>query len=124
MRRMLGDFLRAEGFAVDQAADGAEALQRVANEDGRYHGLVLDNNMPGATGLDLLPRLRGLAPGTPVILVTSLGDERTLQEAFARGAYDILLKPFSLDDLLDVLGRASRDAGAPPKAGLAERMED
>jgi DNA-binding NtrC family response regulator len=109
MRRLLADFLRGEGFRVDQAGDGAEALRRVSEEP--FESVVLDKNLPGPSGLEILPLLHALAPGIPVIVITAFGDERTVEEAFARGAYDIFLKPFSLDDLLNVLRRAGNRAG-------------
>ena len=107
MRRLLADFLRGEGFRVDQAGDGAEALRRVYEEP--FESVVLDKNLPGPSGLEILPLLHALVPGIPVIVITAFGDERTVEEAFARGAYDIFLKPFSLDDLLNVLRRAGEE---------------
>lgn len=104
MRRLLAEFLRGEGFLVDQAADGAEALRRV--RQGSFGTVVLDKNLPDESGLEILRRLRVLIPDTPVILITAFGDARTHEEAFTRGAYDLLLKPFNLDDLLDVLRKA------------------
>ncbi|MGH7751848.1 MAG: response regulator, partial [Gemmatimonadales bacterium] len=110
MRRVLADFLRAEGFRVDQAGDAEEAMRRVG--DTRYASVILDNHLPGESGLGILPRLRSLAPGIPVILVTTIGDERLHELAFARGAYDLLLKPFSLDDLVEVLRSAAEHAAS------------
>jgi len=104
MRRLLAEFLRGEGFLVDQAADGAEALRRV--RQGSFGSVVLDKNLPDGSGLEILRRLRVLIPDTPVILITAFGDARTHEEAFTGGAYDLLLKPFNLDDLLDVLRKA------------------
>jgi DNA-binding NtrC family response regulator len=111
MRRLLAEFLRAEGFQVTVAADAAEAL-RCAHE-AVFASVVLDKNLPGVSGLDLLPRLRKLSPGAPVIMITAFGNPGTHEEAFSRGAYELLFKPFNLDDLLDVLLRAQecRDVG-------------
>jgi DNA-binding NtrC family response regulator len=110
MRSVLADFLRGEGFRVDQAGDADEAVRRVG--DTRYASVILDNHLPGESGLDALPRLRSLAPDIPVILVTTIGDERLFEMAFTRGAYDLLLKPFSLDDLVEVLRRAAGHAAS------------
>ena len=104
IRRLLAEFLRGEGFLVDQAVDGGEALRRVRQE--AFDSVVLDKNLPDGSGLEILRRLRVLRPQTPVILITAFGDARTYEEAFTRGAYDLLLKPFNLDDLLDVLRKA------------------
>lgn len=108
MRRLLADFLRAEGFRVTQAADAGEALSCVREK--AFASVILDKNLPDESGLDILRRLRVLIPDTPVILITAFGDARTHEEAFARGAYDLLLKPFNLDDLLEVLRKAQEYA--------------
>ncbi len=121
MCRVLAEFLQGEGYLVDQVADGAEALRQVRAAP--FESVVLDKNLDGESGLDLLPRLRALIPATPVILITAFGDERTCEEAFARGAHDILLKPFDLDDLLEVLRHAReytrRRAPGGPRSALA-----
>ena len=125
MRRLLVDFLRGEGFRVDQASDGAEALRRIREQ--HFESVILDKNLPGESGLDILPRVRAMIPDTPVILITAFGDERTCEEAFTRGIYDVLLKPFDMDDLLNVL-RQARDyrsgieaGGQPASSGTESR---
>lgn len=117
MRRLLVDFLEGEGFLVDQATDGAETLRRICEE--HFESVILDKNLPGESGLDILPRVRAMIPDTPVILITAFGDERTCEEAFTRGIYDVLLKPFDMDDLLNVL-RQARDygSGSEPRGQL------
>ena len=104
MRRLLAEFLRGEGFRVDLAANGQEALRQLCEEI--FDHVVLDKNLPGESGLEMLPLLRALAPGTPVTLITAFGDARTHEQAFSRGAYEVLLKPFNLDDLVEVLRKA------------------
>ena len=108
MRRLLAEFLRGEGFRVDLAADGQEALRQLCEEI--FDHVVLDKNLPGESGLEMLPLLRALAPGTPVTLITAFGDSRTHEQAFSRGAYEVLLKPFNLDDLIEVLRKAQQYA--------------
>jgi DNA-binding NtrC family response regulator len=111
---------------VIPAADAAEALRRVREET--FQCVVLDKNLPGESGLDILPRLRALIPGTPVILITAFGDARTQEEAAVRGAYDLLLKPFNLDDLLEVLqrahGEASTDRPGPVSGPVRQARRD
>jgi DNA-binding NtrC family response regulator len=104
MRRVLAEFLEGEGFEVTQASDAAETLERV--REASCDVVVLDKNLPDWSGVDILPTVRTLVPGTPVVVITAFGDAHTHDEAFTRGAYDLLLKPFSLDDLLEVLQRA------------------
>jgi DNA-binding NtrC family response regulator len=104
MRRVLAEFLEGEGFEVIQAADATQTLERI--REAPCDVLILDKNLPDWSGVDILPTIRKLIPGTPVIVITAFGDARTHDEAFTRGAYDLLLKPFSLDDLLEALRRA------------------
>lgn len=108
MRRLLAEFLRGEGFRVDLAANGQEALRQLCEEI--FDHVVLDKNLPGESGLEILPLLRALAPGTLVTLITAFGDSRTHEQAFTRGAYEVLLKPFNLDDLVEVLRKAQEYA--------------
>jgi DNA-binding response OmpR family regulator len=117
MRRLLAEFLRAEGFQVTAAMDGAEAL-RCARET-VFASVILDKNLPGISGLDLLPHLRKLSRGVPVIMITAFGNERTHEEAFSRGAYDLLFKPFNLDDLLAALLRAQECGKIAPETPMA-----
>jgi DNA-binding NtrC family response regulator len=104
MRRLLADFLEGEGFDVVQAADAAQTLTRI--REAPCDVVLLDKNLPDWSGLHILPALRKLLPRTPVIVITAFGDMRTHDDAFSRGAFDLLFKPFSLDELLVALQRA------------------
>ncbi|MBI4390413.1 MAG: response regulator [candidate division NC10 bacterium] len=116
MRRLLADFLREEGIGVAEAADVTEALRWVSEE--RFDGVILDKNLPDGSGLDLLPRLAARFPGLPVILITAFGDPWIRHEASARGASALLLKPFSLDDLLAAVRRGGvQESGARRRPG-------
>lgn len=114
MRRVLAEFLEGEGFEVIQAADAAQTLERIREVS--CDVVILDKNLPDWSGVDILPTIRKLIPGTPVIVITAFGDGRTHDEAFTRGAYDLLLKPFSLDDLLEVLRRAHDHVNAEERS--------
>jgi DNA-binding response OmpR family regulator len=115
MRCLLTEFLQGEGFEIDQAADGSEALHVARRE--ALDGIVLDKNLPDASGLDILPRLRSLHPGAPVVLITAFGDSRTRQRAVSRGASVVLFKPFDLDDLLRAVSVQDEGPGAPGESG-------
>jgi DNA-binding response OmpR family regulator len=111
MRRLLTDFLQEEGIQVAEAADVTEALRWLSEE--RFDGVILDKNLPDGSGLDLLPRLAARFPGLPVILITAFGDPWIRERAAARGASALLLKPFSLDDLLAAVRRGgAQEPGA------------
>jgi DNA-binding NtrC family response regulator len=87
-----------------EARDGARALEIL---HGREVDIVmLDQRMPGETGITLLPRIRALDPTIVVILATAVRDVRTAVEAMRLGAYDYLVKPFDVDDILMLVQRA------------------
>jgi DNA-binding NtrC family response regulator len=113
MRALLGEFLSQDGYSVEEAATGAEALIRLRTEC--FSAIVIDKNMPGLSGLDLLPGLRTICPETPVVLITAFGDAATYLEALEKGAYEYLFKPFRMEELLQVLRRAlpSREPTLP-----------
>ncbi len=104
MRALLADVLSVEGYAVAGAANGAEALIRLRNES--FAAIVLDKNMPGLSGLDLLPGLRTICPEMPVILITAFGDVASYVDAIEKGAFAYVFKPFRLEELLKTLEQA------------------
>ena len=79
------------------AHDGIEALQSI-EEHPDVDMVVSDINMPGMSGLEMLPRVRAERPEVPVIMITAYGDADTRREAIERGAVGLLTKPidFSL----------------------------
>ena len=115
MRALLAEVLSGEGYAVVGVANGAEALIRLRTES--FAAIVLDKNMPGLSGLDLLPGLRTICPETPVILITAFGDVSTYMEAMEKGAFEYVFKPFRMEELLRVLRRAL-SSGSPPAPSL------
>ena len=94
----LEDFLSEEGFEIDTASNGEEALDR--NFENNYDLYLLDINVPKINGLDLLKELRQSGDDTPSIFLTSYKDKETLQQGFINGADDYLKKPVDLDELL------------------------
>ncbi|HUF75581.1 MAG TPA: response regulator [Longimicrobiales bacterium] len=95
IRRVLDSMLGHEGFDVVLASGGAEALQAIAS--GRIDLVILDLIMPGASGLEVLAKIRTDADNsdTPVIILTAKGQDADREAAFAGGADDFLTKPFS-----------------------------
>ena len=90
--------LEAEGFTVDSAGDGAEALRRAAAS--RYDLVVLDLLLPSMNGLAVLTELRRAQPELPVVILSARADLATKLRGFALGASDYVPKPFSLDELI------------------------
>ncbi len=91
--------LRAGRFTMDFAQSAPEALQKIFNAGDASLILILsDINMPGMTGLELLPKAKALRPDVPVIMITAYGDAETKRKALEGGADTLLTKP--LDFLL------------------------
>jgi len=117
MRALLVDVLSDEGYAVEQAANGAVALIRLRTES--FAAIILDKNMPGLSGLDLLPGLRTICPDTVVIMITAYGDVATYVDAMEKGAFEYVFKPFRMEELLRLLRRALPSGGASVPSPLA-----
>ena len=86
--------LRAQRFVMDFANSAVDALARVAGTIEQSLILILsDINMPGMTGLEMLPKVRALRPDVPVIMITAYGDPETRRKAIEGGAIGLLTKP-------------------------------
>ncbi|MGU3417764.1 response regulator [Methylobacterium sp. D54C] len=86
--------LRAGRFAMAFAHSAAEALERIKGSNEPSLILMLsDINMPGMTGLELLPLVRAARPDVPVIMITAYGDAETREKVRAAGAVGLITKP-------------------------------
>ena len=86
--------LRAERFTMEFAQSAVTALQRIT--DAQAASLILivsDINMPGMSGLELLPKARAARPDVPIIMITAYGDVETKRKALEGGAEALLTKP-------------------------------
>jgi DNA-binding NtrC family response regulator len=100
-RDLLEGFLRKEGFSVEAAADGREALQKLR---GNFFDMALiDYKMPELDGLQTLREIRKLYPDLPVVMMTAYGTVETAVASMKEGALDYLTKPIDLDELLLIL---------------------
>jgi two-component system, NtrC family, response regulator PilR len=97
MRALLAGELRREGYQVTGAADGAEAV--LACRSAQFDVILMDKNMPGPSGLDLLPGLRRTWPHSQIIMMTAFGDVSSSVEATQKGAADFLFKPFRIEEM-------------------------
>lgn len=98
--------LRSGRFTMDFAHSAAEALDRIAVPDGTSLILMFsDINMPGMTGLELLPKVKALRPDVPVIMITAYGDAETRRKALDGGAAGLLTKPIDFAALRDEVDR-------------------
>jgi DNA-binding NtrC family response regulator len=98
------DVLEEEGYRVETAEDGEEALEKF--ERAPFEIVITDLRMPRMDGLDLLRRIKQAAADTCVMVMTGFGTVETAVKAMRLGAYDYISKPFSADEALRVVRRA------------------
>ena len=92
--------LRAGRFTMEFAQSAPMALQRIADTVTQSLILILsDINMPGMSGLELLPKAKALRPDVPVIMITAYGDAETKRKALENGAEALLTKPIDFASL-------------------------
>ena len=86
--------LRAQRFVMDFAISAKDALSRITNPIEQTLILILsDINMPGMTGLEMLPKVREMRADVPIIMITAYGDSETKRKALEKGAEGLLTKP-------------------------------
>jgi len=100
----LAERLELRGFKAQIATDGENALHLIETDP--PHVVVLDVMMPGMGGLEVLQRIKELNPQTPVILLTGHGATKEGIEGMRLGAFDYLMKPLSIDDLIKKMQEA------------------
>ena len=84
-------------YKITPVYDGDTALERVETQ--KFDLLILDSNVPGLTGLELIKELRQYNNTTPIIMITAYQDTIHLKKAFTHGCNDYIKKPFELDEL-------------------------
>ena len=92
--------LQAEGHAVEVAADGEAALERLVEKKERFDVVVLDVMLPGKSGFDVAALLREKKNYVPILMLTARGRAEDVLQGFASGADDYLPKPFELAILI------------------------
>jgi len=97
--------LAGEGYAVVVEKRGDAGLARAGAE--AFHVVITDLKLPGVGGLEIVRQLHALQPRLPIILVTAFGTTDTAIEAMKFGAYDYLLKPFDIPQMIELVGRAA-----------------
>jgi CheY-like chemotaxis protein len=92
--------IRAGRFTMDFAQSASIALVRIADAGEQSLILILsDINMPGMSGLELLPKARAIRPDVPIIMITAYGDAETKRRALESGAEALLTKPIDFGTL-------------------------
>ncbi len=103
VRSVLAEFLGAE-YECEAVGSAEEALRLL--ESGGFQLVLSDIAMPGMSGLELIPRVRGLSPDTLVIVVSGSQEIESAVEALRAGAFDYIVKPFDLEHLQFAVRRA------------------
>ncbi|UCE66268.1 MAG: sigma-54-dependent Fis family transcriptional regulator [Candidatus Zixiibacteriota bacterium] len=104
MQEMLSATLTGEGYEVDIAGNGKDAISRARNK--RYDLILTDLKLPGADGLEVLSEVKEIDPETSVIVMTAYGTVENAVEAMKIGAFDFITKPFDTDRLSLLIKRA------------------
>ena len=91
-------FLKAKGYEVDTCNNGYDAIEMATGES--YDLIILDEMMPGITGLETLPRIKEIRPTTPVIMVTKSEEENIMDKAVGSKIADYLIKPVNPNQVL------------------------
>jgi DNA-binding NtrC family response regulator len=97
--------LAAEGHEVAIEKRGDDGLARAIKDP--FNLVITDLKLPGLNGLELVRQLHAAKPRLPIILVTAFGTTETAIEAMKVGAYDYLLKPFDIPQLIELVGKAA-----------------
>ncbi len=104
IRRLLNRKLSAEGYQCQEAGDAEQALDKLRKKPVGL--VVLDINMPGKSGTELLPEIKAGFPDTAVVMATAASDTNIAIQCMKQGAYDYIIKPFNLDDVILSVDRA------------------
>jgi CheY-like chemotaxis protein len=96
-------FMQGRGYHVDAASNGDDAIELVRMNG--YDLVLLDEQMPGRTGMEVLDEIRRLDPRVPVVMITKSEEDRTMTEAIGRRVADYLVKPTSPRQVLSVVTR-------------------
>ncbi|MGC9043651.1 MAG: HD domain-containing phosphohydrolase [Myxococcota bacterium] len=104
IRDILTEFLSLEGYEIETAQDGVEAREKILS--GKYNVVLSDLKMPNLDGMQLLQFISDRRLPVVPIIMTGYGTIETAIDAMKAGAYDYILKPFRMEDILRILDRA------------------
>jgi DNA-binding NtrC family response regulator len=104
LRVLLSEVMQREGYDVDTAVNGEEAVQKVRERD--FDAVVMDVRMPKVDGIQALREMKRVNPALTVVMITALENREIALEAVKQGAYDFFNKPFELAEIRVVVRRA------------------
>ncbi|MCF8027816.1 MAG: sigma-54 dependent transcriptional regulator [Desulfobacteraceae bacterium] len=129
LRQSFARLLGEEGYGVRMASSGEAGIQAV--EDHLPDLVVMDVRMPGIDGIETLQRIQAIDSKLPVVIMTAFGTTETAIEATKQGAFDYVLKPFDVGDMLKIIDQAVSagrmmhqqvQMGAGPETGGADAI--
>ena len=103
IREILSDFLSMEGYVVRAVEDGQQALEEL--EQRSYNLMITDLKMPRLGGLELLEEINRRSLNVLTVIMTGFGTVETAIEAMKKGAYDYILKPFKVEEVIHIVQR-------------------
>lgn len=101
MRMMIRDILAKEGYTIQEAVNGRDAVEKY--EEVRPDLVTLDITMPEMDGLEALKLIRASDPAAAVLMVSAMGQQKMIVEALEQGALDFLVKPFQPTKVLETV---------------------
>ena len=104
LRKSFKKIVEEEGYAVKSASTGEQCIKEV--QDNQIDLVIMDIKMPGMTGLQALKEIHKSQPKLPVIIMTAYGTTETAIEATKHGAFDYILKPFDVPEMLELIEKA------------------
>jgi DNA-binding NtrC family response regulator len=111
MRSVCARALSKEGWSVLSAESGDEGIGKIKDSKEKIDVVLLDQLMPGMSGMDVLAQIRTINPDLPVVIITGSATEETAAEIVRKGAADCLPKPFTPEDLRKVVRKAAANSG-------------
>ena len=103
IREILSDFLTMEGYVVRTVEDGQAALQEL--EERSYNLVITDLKMPRMGGIELLEEINRRGLSVLTVIMTGFGTVETAIDAMKKGAYDYILKPFKVEEVIHIVQR-------------------
>ncbi len=119
MRYAMSETLRRCGYSVDIASGGDEAVRKFMSK--KFDMVITDVRMANGDGVHVLKEIKRRSPGVPVVLVTAYGTIDNAVEAMKLGAFDYIMKPFSVDALEDLVRRGIESAHAANKSASEDK---
>jgi two-component system response regulator AtoC len=120
IRKSLAKVMRARGYVVELASNGAEGLEKV--REVRPQVMILDMRLPDTDGLSVLKEARALDPLLQTIVITAYGDVQSAVEAMKLGACDFLRKPYEMEDIALAVQSAGRNFKQATELDLYRRQ--